>query len=217
VNTGEALVTVDARPEAGETMAAGDVVNTGARLQTAAPINGILVGQQTFRATDQRIEYRQTDPVEAKGKAQPIAAWEALQARARFGLEVEQAPRTPLVGRGRELGLLREAFERAREELEPQLITLVGVPGIGKSRIVYELSRIVDADSDLVTWRQGRCLPYGEGVSFWALGEMVKAQSGILESDAPEAAAAKLADSIAATVPAEDAERDQRARLQHGR
>jgi class 3 adenylate cyclase/tetratricopeptide (TPR) repeat protein len=205
VNTGEALVKLGVSPEAGEGMAAGDVVNTAARLQVAAPANGILVGEQTYRSTRQVIDYRKAGPVEAKGKARPVAVWEALQAHSRFGVDVEQAPRTALVGRERELGLLREAFERAREEREPQLVTLVGVPGIGKSRIVYELSRFVDADPGLVTWRQGRSLPYGDGVSFWALGEMVKAEAGILESDAPDPAAAKLAASVAALVPAEDA------------
>ncbi|HVS48588.1 MAG TPA: AAA family ATPase [Candidatus Dormibacteraeota bacterium] len=206
VNTGEALVRLGARPEAGEGMATGDVVNTAARLQAAAPVNGILVGGATHRATRHAIAYQETAPVEAKGKARPVIAYEALELRSRFGVDVEQAPRTELVGRERELGMLREAFQRAREEREPQLVTLVGVPGIGKTRIVYELSRIVDADSALVSWRQGRCLPYGKGVSFWALGEMVKAQAGILESDGPQAAAEKLAGAVAAAVPAADAD-----------
>jgi class 3 adenylate cyclase/tetratricopeptide (TPR) repeat protein len=205
ITTGEALVKLDARPESGEGMAVGDVVNTAARLQAAAPVNGILVGEQTFRATERAIEYRKTGPVEAKGKAQPVGAYEALAARSHLGVDVEQAPRTAFVGRERELVLLREAFERAREDRELQLVTLVGVPGIGKSRIVYELSRIVDLDPELVTWRQGRCLPYGDGVSFWALGEMVKAEAGILESDGPEAAAAKLAGAVASLVAVGDA------------
>ena len=79
--------------------------------------------------------------------------------------------------------VLRDALARVRAERTPQLVTLVGVPGIGKSRLVYELSRIADAEAELITWRQGRSLPYGDGVSFWALAEMVKAQAGILESD----------------------------------
>jgi class 3 adenylate cyclase len=204
VNTGEALVRIGARPEAGEGMAAGDVVNTAARLQSAAPVNGILIGEATYRATRQAVEYIEAAPVAAKGKARPVEAYEAIALRSRFGVDVEQAPRTELVGRERELGLMREAFERAREEKEPQLVTLVGVPGIGKSRIVYELSRFLDADPAFVTWRQGRCLPYGEGVSFWALGEMVKAEAGIFESDGSDAAAAKLASAVAAVVPADD-------------
>src|SRR5205823_15016163 len=102
-----------------------------------------------------------------------------------------------------ELELLTSALARARQEREPQLVTLAGVPGIGKSRLLYELSRIVDADPDLISWRQGRSLPYGEGVSFWALAEMVKAQAGILESDAVEEAEAKLARTVADVVPAQ--------------
>jgi class 3 adenylate cyclase/tetratricopeptide (TPR) repeat protein len=206
INTGEALVRLGARPESGEGMAAGDVLNTAARLQAAAPTNGILVGEATQRATRDAIEYRAVDPVAAKGKAQPVPAWEALEARSRLGVDVEQAPRTVFVGRERELRLLREAFARAREEREPQLVTLVGVPGIGKSRSVYELSRAADADAELVTWRQGRCLPYGDGVSFWALTEMVKAEAGILESDEPDTVAAKLASAVAAIVQAADAD-----------
>ncbi len=150
------------------------------------------------------IDYRETEPVVAKGKAQPVDAWEALEARSRFGVDVEQAPRTALVGRERELRLLHEAFERACEEQEPQLVTLVGVPGIGKSRIIYELFRTLDASPRFVTWRQGRCLPYGEGVSFWALAEMVKAQAGILESESDQTVRAKLAASVAGLVPEAD-------------
>lgn len=204
VNTGEAVVSLGARAASGEHVASGDVLNTTARLQAAAPVDGILVGEQTYRATQRAIEYREHEPVLAKGKSEPVRVWEVVQARSRFGIDVEQAPRAALVGRERELRLLHEALERAREEREPQLVTLVGVPGIGKSRVVYELSRIADADSDLVTWRQGRCLPYGEGVTFWALGEMVKAQAGILESDAAEAVEAKLAGCVAGLLAAAD-------------
>ncbi|HEY3036395.1 MAG TPA: adenylate/guanylate cyclase domain-containing protein, partial [Streptosporangiaceae bacterium] len=193
VNTGEALVMLGARPNSGEGMAAGDVVNTAARLQAAAPVNGILVGERTFRATRAMIEYRQAAPVAAKGKREPVPAWEAVGARARFGVDVPHQAKTALVGRRRELGVLRDALGRVRAERTPQLVTLVGVPGIGKSRLVFELSQVADADAELISWRQGRCLPYGEGVSFWALAEMVKAQAGILEDDTPGQAQAKLA------------------------
>ena len=118
--------------------------------------------------------------------------WEATSARSRFGVDVVHAARSELVGRERELSILRDAFERARQERLPQLVTLVGVPGMGKSRLVYELSRIVDADPELVTWRQGRCLAYGDGVAFWALAEVVKAQAGISERDSEAEAAEKL-------------------------
>src|SRR6059036_2463634 len=92
VNTGEALVNLAARPDAGEGMAAGDVVNTAARMQSAAPVNGVLVGETTYRATAETVEYREHDPVEAKGKEAPVTVWEVVQARARFGVDL--APET---------------------------------------------------------------------------------------------------------------------------
>src|SRR5207344_3406870 len=106
-----------------------------------------------------------------------------VAAHSRFGVDVAHEARSELVGRERELGVVKDAFERARHERTPQLLTLVGVPGIGKSRLVYELQRIVDADPELITWRQGRCLAYGDGITLWALGEIVKAQAGVLEQD----------------------------------
>src|SRR3989441_1569626 len=103
VNTGEALVKLAARPESGEGMAAGDVVNTAARLQSAAPTNGILAGETTYRATAETIDFREHAPVEAKGKEEPVPVWEVVQARARFGVDLTPEARTPLVGRDREL------------------------------------------------------------------------------------------------------------------
>jgi len=176
----------------GEGMASGDVVNTAARLQTAAPVDGILVGETTYHATDRAITYRSAEPVVAKGKSQPLQVWEAVEARARLGIDVVQRPTTPLVGRGEEVDLLLDALRRCRSERAVQLVTLVGVPGIGKSRLVWELMQAVERDPDFITWRQGRSLPYGEGVTFWALGEMVKAQAGILDTDMAEAAGQKL-------------------------
>src|SRR5438270_124494 len=193
VNTGEALVALDARAAEGEGMVSGDVVNTAARLQSAAPVNGILVGEGTYRATRHAIDYREASPVEAKGKTEPVKVWEAVAARARFGSDVEQKLRTPLVGRERERSLLADALAHARTEQSAQLVTLVGVPGIGKSRLVAELFQITESDPDLISWRQGRSLPYGERVSFWALGEIVKAHAGILESDDTATAEEKLA------------------------
>jgi len=205
VTTGEALVTLGARPSEGEGMAAGDVVNTAARLQSSAPVNGILVDETTYRATRDRIAYVEAEPVTAKGKAEPVAVWEAREARSRFGIDVVQTG-APLVGRGRELDLLAGSLARAREERAPQLVTLVGIPGIGKSRLVYELSQVVEADPELIHWRQGRSLPYGEGVTYWALAEMAKAHAGILETDAPEEVDRKLVQAVAGLEP-EGAER----------
>jgi class 3 adenylate cyclase/tetratricopeptide (TPR) repeat protein len=207
VNTGEALVALGAKPGEGDAMVAGDVVNTAARMQGAAPVNGILVGEGTYRATRHVIEYREATPVEAKGKSEPVPVWEAVSARSRFGSDVEEKLRTPLVGRERERDLLADALGRARTEQSAQLVTLVGVPGIGKSRLVAELFQITDADEEIISWRQGRSLPYGERVSFWALGEIVKAHAGILESDDTATAEAKL-DAMVETLAEDDAERD---------
>jgi class 3 adenylate cyclase/tetratricopeptide (TPR) repeat protein len=197
VNTGEALVSLDAAPGEGEAMVAGDVINTAARIQSAAPVDGILVGEQTFRATEREIVYRGSDPVEAKGKADPVEVWEAVEARSRLGVDLGGAGRASLVGRDRELDLLVDALQRTRGDRSTQLVTLVGVPGMGKSRLLYELGRVVDADEELITWRQGRSLPYGEGVSFWALGEIVKAQAGILESDPADVTEKRLMEVVA--------------------
>jgi class 3 adenylate cyclase/tetratricopeptide (TPR) repeat protein len=192
ITTGEALVSLGARPSEGEGMASGDVVNTAARLQTAAPVNGILVGETTYRATRHVITYHEHAAVEAKGKSAPVTVWEAIEATSRFGVDVAHHAHAKLVGRERELAVLRDALDRARHERIPQLVTLVGVPGMGKSRLIYELSRIADADPELITWRQGRCLAYGDGVAFWALAEVVKAQAGILERDTEADAGTKL-------------------------
>jgi class 3 adenylate cyclase/tetratricopeptide (TPR) repeat protein len=205
VTTGEALVSVDARPEAGEGMVAGDVVNTAARLQSAAPTNSILVGETTYRATQDTIEYREHEAVEAKGKAEPIPVWEVVNPRARVAVEL-RAPATPLVGRGRERELLLGTFERVRADRSTQLFTIVGVPGIGKSRLVAELYGEIERDPELTHWRQGRSLPYGEGGAFWAFAEMAKAEAGILDGDSAADAERKLHEALAALVPPEDAD-----------
>jgi class 3 adenylate cyclase/tetratricopeptide (TPR) repeat protein len=203
VTTGEALVSLGARLSEGEGMASGDVVNTAARLQSAAPENGILVDETSYRATSHVIGYEERGAVDAKGKAEPVPVWAALEAQARLGVDVLRAARTALVGRAGELDTLKDALARVRGERQPQLVTLLGVPGIGKSRLVYELLQVVEADPDFIHWRQGRCLPYGDGVSFWALGEVVKAHAGILETDSAEQAAEKLRGAVKELIPEE--------------
>jgi class 3 adenylate cyclase/tetratricopeptide (TPR) repeat protein len=195
VNTGEALVTLGSRPERGEGFVSGDVVNTAARLQALAPVDGVLVGEATYRATERVIMFEPQDPVMAKGKADPLACWVALEPRSLVPTTVRES--TPLVGRDRERRLLLDALERCRAEASVQLVTIVGVPGIGKTRLVDELRAQVEAEPELTTWRQGRVLSYGEGVAFWAVGEMVKQQAGILESDDAATTAAKLDATIA--------------------
>ena len=203
VATGEALVALDASPAAGESMVAGDVMNTAARIQAVAPVDGILVGAATHRATERMIVYRRHDPIAAKGKAEPVEVWEAVEALGRVGgLGGEAA--SPLVGREHERALLLGAFARVRVDRSAQLVTLVGVPGIGKSRLVAELGQAVEDDEEIISWRYGRCLPYGEGVAFWALGEIVKAQAGIHENDDATVAATKLAGAVADLVPEDD-------------
>ena len=205
ITTGEALVSLDARPDAGEGMASGDVVNTAARLQSAAPVNGVITDETTYRATRHTIDYENADPVEAKGKSEPIAVWQVTGVRSRLGVDIAHDARSELIGRERELAVVQDAFDRARHARTPQLLTLVGVPGIGKSRLVYELQRIVDADPELITWRQGRCLAYGDGVTLWALAEIVKAQAGIAEQDSPADVAEKLRRAAGDALPADDA------------
>src|SRR5204862_5082486 len=156
ITTGEALVSLDARLGGREGMASGDVVNTAARLQAAAPEDGILIDEPTRRATATAIDLRPAEPVTAKGKAEPIPVWEVVAARSSFGVDVLQDAPTRLAGRRQELDALAQALARARSEQTTQLVTLVGVPGIGKSRLVWELFKLVDADPDLITWRQGR-------------------------------------------------------------
>jgi class 3 adenylate cyclase/tetratricopeptide (TPR) repeat protein len=189
VHTGEALVTLDADPRAGEGIVAGDVVNTASRLQNAAPPNSVIVGEQTYRASENAIAYGELEPVVARGKKEPIRVWEALEVRQ----DAEaRRPGAPLIGRQHELDQLIDTLSRARTERTPHLLTIVGVPGIGKTRLVRELYTRVESAPEDVTWLQGRSLPYGDGVTFWALGEIVKAQAGIFEDDHPATVEEKL-------------------------
>ena len=199
ITTGEALVALGARPAAGEGMASGDVVNTAARLQSAAPVNGILVDETTLpgdRARD-RVRRAARRRREGQGRGR-LGVGGRCSARSR--VHVERGGGAPLVGRETELDVLVAALRRVREDREPQLVTLVGVPGIGKSRLVYELFQAIETGGELTFWRQGRSLPYGEGVSFWALGEMVKAQAGVLETDDAGRTEEKLREAVAALV-----------------
>ena len=200
VATGEALVALDARPATGESMVAGDVMNTAARIQAAAPVDGILVGGPTHRATERMIVFRPHEPVGAKGKAEPVEVWEAVEALGRAGGLGDDFA-SPLVGREHERALLLGAFARVRVDRSPQLVTLVGVPGIGKSRLGAELGHAVADDEEIISWRYGRCLPYGDGVTFWALGEVVKAQAGIHENDSAPEAGEKLARAVDDLLP----------------
>jgi class 3 adenylate cyclase len=201
IATGEAVVALGARPAQGEGIVTGDVVNTASRLEAAAPVNAIAVSEQTYRQSERIFDYETLPPVQVKGKAEPLARFRPLSARPRFGSDVTRTHTAPLVGRELEKQLLVGTFERSAQQRSCQLVTIVGEPGVGKSRLCGELFQYIDERPDLVRWRQGRCLPYGEGIAFWARGEIVKAECGILESDSPQEAEAKLARALSEDDP----------------
>jgi class 3 adenylate cyclase/tetratricopeptide (TPR) repeat protein len=196
VNTGEALVRLDVDPACGRGFLTGDAVNVAARLEAAAPPGGVAVGALTHALTERVIVYEELPPVSAKGKSEPVAAWLATSPVSRTGIQSGHLRLTPLVGRDTELALLREQFDKVVAGSQPQLTLLVGDPGIGKSRLVAELQAHVDGLSGMTTWRQGRCLPFGDGVTFSALSEIVKADAGVLDADDRETAATKLAKAV---------------------
>jgi class 3 adenylate cyclase/tetratricopeptide (TPR) repeat protein len=199
VNTGEAVVALRARPAEGEGFVMGDVVNTAARLQQAAPVGTLVVGEQTFETSRHVIEYEELEPVSVKGKAQPLSVWLAKRPRRPVGVADERQARAPFIGREHELTLLKETYARTLRESLIQLVTLTGEPGVGKSRLVAEFRSFVEEPGAIV-WRHGWCLPYGEGITFWALGQIVKAQAGVLESDNAEEARKKLATAVRAAI-----------------
>jgi class 3 adenylate cyclase/tetratricopeptide (TPR) repeat protein len=187
VNTGEALVVVGARPSEGEGMAAGDVMNTAARLQSAAPVNGVLVGELTYTATRDAIDYREVEPIAAKGKSEPVRVWEAVRVK-----DVEGAAppeRATFVGRDEEVAALDEAWHTALDAKRPVIVSVIGPPGVGKSRLLTEFSRRASATGRV---HRGRCLSYGEGITYWPVTEIFKSAAEILESDDRGTVSSKL-------------------------
>jgi DNA-binding SARP family transcriptional activator/class 3 adenylate cyclase len=207
VTTGEALVATDSTSDAGEAGITGALIANAARLQQAAPPGTVLVDEATWRATTHAVTYQRGKPVRAGGAAGPLPSWQPTAARSTVGAQLTRQPTTPFIGRHDELDLLKRCYARTVRDSMVQLVTITGEPGVGKSRLVREFAAFLDAQEQLVAWRQGRCLPYGEGIAFWALGEVVKAEAGILESDDPQTATAKLAAAVTAAVE-EPAERD---------
>jgi tetratricopeptide (TPR) repeat protein len=199
VNTGECLVDLQARPQAGEAYATGDVVNTAARIQTAAPVNAVLVGESTYLATRRIFDFSSESAVTAKGKSQPLPVWRAGAPKARLGSDVIRNLTTPMIGRDIDLAVLRATYDKCARDSTIHLVTVVGEPGVGKSRLVAELARQLNSPSDVI-WRQGRCLPYGDGVTFWALAELIKAHAGIFDTDETARARAKLVEVLPETV-----------------
>jgi class 3 adenylate cyclase/tetratricopeptide (TPR) repeat protein len=196
VTTGEAIVQLEASPDREGIV--GDVVNTASRLQSVAAPGEVVVDERTQRATRDAVNFESRGEVELKGKQNRQPVWQATGLRSRYGVAVEEEPSGTFVGRSDELSLLTDTFDRSVTRRSPQLVTVVGEPGVGKSRLVREFRRVIDDRPDLIWWRQGRCLPYGEGVTFWAIGEVVKAQAGVLDSEPVETVVAKLRSTVAA-------------------
>jgi class 3 adenylate cyclase/tetratricopeptide (TPR) repeat protein len=194
VLTGEAAVTLGVE---GQGMVAGDLVNTASRIQSASEPGTVLVGEATKRATEAAIAYEPAGEHELKGKAELIPLYRALRVTAaRGGAQKSAGLEPPFVGRDRDLRLVKELFHASGEEGKAQLVSVVGIAGIGKSRLAWEFEKYVDGLAENFWWHRGRCLAYGEGVAYWALAEMVRMRAGILEEEAPEPALAKLHASI---------------------
>ena len=187
VNTGEALVSLGARPALGEHMVAGDVVNTASRLQQAAPVGGVLVGDETYAATKEMFEYEPAAPVEAKGKAEPVGAWIAIAPLLPAGQRKQSGA---FVGRAHELDVLRGIWERVAGERAPHLVTILGPAGVGKTRLTQEFETMVEDLGGRVV--RGRSLPYRESSAYFGFSIQVKQLCGIFESDPPELALEKL-------------------------
>ena len=190
VLTGEAAVTIGAE---GEGMVAGDLVNTASRVQSAAEPGTVLVGEATRRASEAAIVYEAAGEHELKGKAEPVPLWRAARVvAAARGAQRSTGLEPPFVGRDRELRMVKELFHASAEEGKTQLVSVVGGAGIGKSRLAWEFVKYLDGLAIEARWHRGRCLAYGEGVTYWALAEMVRTNAEILEAEEPRAALAKL-------------------------
>ncbi len=181
VMTGEAAVATGA---AGQGLVTGDLVNTAARLQSAADPGGVLVGEATQRAAGAAIAFARDDDHVLKGKDRPVAAWRAVRVVARpGGAGRETGLEAPFVGRERELRLLKELYDATAADGRIQLVSIVGHAGIGKSRLAWELEKSVTGLAEPAIWLQGRSPAYGDGVTLWALAEMFRQAAGIAESD----------------------------------
>jgi class 3 adenylate cyclase/tetratricopeptide (TPR) repeat protein len=199
VLTGEAAVTIGAE---GQGMVAGDLVNTASRIQSAAPPGAVFVGESTRRASDPAIAYEDAGEHELKGKAEPVPLWRAVRVLSGVGgAQRSTGLEAPFVGRERELGLIKELFHASVEEHKAHLVNVTGAAGIGKSRLSWEFFKYMDGLVDSFRWHRGRCLSYGEGVSFWALAEMVRTRCSIVEGEEPASAAAKLRTAVEETIP----------------
>jgi predicted ATPase/class 3 adenylate cyclase len=199
VLTGEATVNLGAT---GQGMVAGDLVNTASRVQSAAAPGTVLVGDSTKRATDAAIEYRDTGLHELKGKAEPVRLWQARRVVAGVGgLMKAEGLEPPFVGRDRELKLVKDLFLASADDGKAHLVQVTGIAGIGKSRLSWEFFKYMDGLQRTFRWHRGRCLAYGEGVTYWALAEMVRGRADILEGEDRTSASNKLRATVERTVP----------------
>jgi len=181
VLTGDAAVTLNAQNQG---MVAGDLVNTAARLQGVAEPGTVLVGEPTMRATESAIVFEPIGDHALKGKTTPVPAWQALRVVAqRGGQGRADTLEAPFVGRDEELRQLKDVLHAVGRERRPRLVSITGTGGIGKSRLVWELEKYVDGVAELIYWHRGRSPSYGEGITFWALGEMVRRRAQLTEDD----------------------------------
>ncbi|HEY8556787.1 MAG TPA: AAA family ATPase, partial [Actinomycetes bacterium] len=161
----------------------GDIVNTAARLQTVAAPGTVVVGDSTRRLTEDSIEYASLDPQILKGKSSPVPAWQAVGiVSVRGGRTKTHGHEGPFVGRQEELRLLKDQLTVVGRERRPRLVSIVGEGGIGKSRLLWELETYASGLAEAIHWLGGRSPAYGEGVTFWALGEMVRQLAGLAET-----------------------------------
>ena len=196
VNSGEVLA---GQVGSGEYTVMGDPVNVAARLQAAAKPGSVTVGEITHRLTRGAIEYSELEPLELKGKSEPVSAWEAVRVKIATPTRIARAE-TPLIGRADESSLLLSLFERVVNEGRPHLVTVMGQAGVGKSRLLRELADSVADDPDGPMLRLGHCPAYGAGLAYWALGEVIKAQFEIVDTDGSELAWSKLRRGVEAVV-----------------
>ncbi len=204
VLTGEAAVTIGATNQG---MVAGDIVNTAARLQSAAAPGTVLVGETTQRAASSSIAFEPAGDQTLKGKAAPVPAFRALRVVAeRGGRGRSDALEAPFVGRDDELRLIKDLFHATAREGKPRLISVTGPGGIGKTRLAWEFLKYVDGLVETAWWHTGRSPAYGDGITFWALGEMVRGRAGLVETD-DEAATRERIAAIVRTHVADEEER----------
>ncbi len=192
INTGEAFVTFASGPVVGENVA-GDVVNTASRLQGIAPPGAIVIGETTHRATRGRFEVEELEPVSVKGKAEALRLWKVLGRRE---APSDTAPSTAFVGRERELGFLSETYDWTLLHSSLRVVAVVGEPGIGKTRVLEEFHRRLSERAGPPTWLRGRCLPFGEAITFLPLRTIVRQHAGIADADSPQDATTRLSLSL---------------------